>query len=121
MHEFRSQIWDLRLHTKKRRYEMSTTLTGELCGLDTKDTHELGRIPRKYDYSVKASGGGTLRFKVDHFTGDQIGVGADNVPGRWLTIEERIKIESGHTTTGSFTLPAMGVAADGEATMRLIF
>ncbi len=100
---------------------MSTSITGELHGLNTKDTCELGRLPRTYDYTVKASGGGTLRFKVDHFTGDQIGVGADDVDGKWLTIEERIKIESDHTTTGRFTLPAVGVAADGEATMRLIF
>ena len=100
---------------------MSTTITGELHGLNTKDTCELGREPRKYDYSVKATGGGTLRFKVDHFTGDQHGVGADDVQGSWVTIEERIKIESDHTTTGSFTLPAMGLAADGDATMRLIF
>src|SRR5687768_10944726 len=100
---------------------MSTSISGELHGLNTKDTRELGRVPRRYDYSVKASGGGTLRFKVEHYTGDQLGVGADEVKGRWLTIEERIKIESGHTTTGSSTLPAMGVAADGEATMRLIF
>ena len=100
---------------------MSTTIKGDLHGLNTEDKCELGREARTYDYSVKASGGGTLRFKVEHYTGDQLGVGADYVKGKWITIEERIKIESGHTTTGSFTLPTTLNAPDGQGSMRLIF
>ena len=100
---------------------MSTTASGELHGLDTKDTCEYTREARKYNYTVKASGGGTLRFKAEYFTGDQLGVGADFVPGKWLTIEERVKIESGHTLTGSFTLIPLYTSTDNQGLLRLIF
>jgi hypothetical protein len=100
---------------------MSTSVSGELHGVDTKDTCEYTRVARKYNYSVKASGGGTLRFKAEHFTGDQLGVGADYVKGKWVTIEERVKIESGHTLTGSFTLPTTLNMPDDRGSLRLIF
>lgn len=100
---------------------MSTTVSGELHGTDTKDTFELARQTRNYDYSVKASGGGTLRFKIEHYTGDQLGVGADYVKGKWITIEDRSKIESGHTCKGSFTLPGTLNMADGMGSLKLIF
>jgi hypothetical protein len=100
---------------------MSTTIKGDLHGFNTEDKCELGRQARKYNYSVQASGGGTLRFKAEHFTGDELGVGADYVKGKWVTIEERIKIESGHTTTGSFTLPTTRNAPEGTGSLRLIF
>jgi hypothetical protein len=92
---------------------MSTTITGDLHGFNTKDQSEISRVACKYDYSVKASDGGTLRFKVEHYTGDQIALDGDALKGEWETIEERIKIESGHTTTGSFTVPET-LNADGN-------
>ena len=100
---------------------MSTTISGELNGLDTKDTCDLARLARKYSYRVKANGGGKLRFKIKHFTGDQIGVGADYVKGKWITIENRSKIESGHTCSGSFKLPPTLNMPDGLGSLRLIF
>ncbi len=100
---------------------MSTSVSGELHGTDTKDTCVFGRKTRKYNYTVKASGGGTLRFKAEHFTGDQLGVGADYVKGKWVTIEERVKIESGHTLTGSFTLPHTLNMDEDEGSLQLIF
>jgi hypothetical protein len=99
---------------------MSTTISGELHGFDTKDQCELTRVACKYSYSVKASGGGTLRFKVEHYTGDEIALDGDANKGRWFTIEERIKIESGHTTTGSFTVPET-LNLDGSGLIKLIF
>lgn len=100
---------------------MSTTITGELHGLDTKDTSELARLARRYNYSVKASGGGTLRFKIEHFTGDELGIGVDYVKGKWITLEDRSKIESGHTCTGSFTLPLTRNMSDGMGLVKFIF
>jgi len=100
---------------------MSTSVSGELHSWDTEDKLQMGRQARTYNYRVTASGGGTLRFKVEHFTGDELGVGADFVPGKWITIEERIKIESGHTTSGSFTLPETRNVQEGMGTMRLTF
>jgi len=100
---------------------MSTTISGELHGTDTKDTFDYARLARKYNYTVKASGGGTLRFKAEHYTGDQLGIGADYVKGKWVTIEERVKIESGHTMTGSFTVPHTLNMDEDEGSLRLIF
>jgi len=100
---------------------MSTTITGELHGTDTKDTSELARIAREYSYRVTASGGGTLRFKVEHFTGDQLGVGADYVKGKWITLVDRDKIDSGHTCSGTFTLPHTLNMDDDMGSVRFIF
>ncbi|MEM8807509.1 MAG: hypothetical protein AAGF01_15935 [Cyanobacteria bacterium P01_G01_bin.38] len=99
---------------------MSTTVKGELKGLDTKDTCEFVRQVRKYSYRVKASGGGTLRFKIEHFTGDELGIGADYVKGKWITIEDRSKIKSGNTCTGSFDLPITH-NLDDRGSVKLIF
>lgn len=100
---------------------MSTTVSGELHHADTKDICDFARLARPYTYRVKASSGGTLRFKIEHFTGDQIGVGADYVKGKWMTIENRSKIEAGHTCTGSFTLPTTLNMDEGMGSLRLIF
>lgn len=99
---------------------MSTTINGELHGWDTKDQCELSRAAGKYGYSVKASGGGTLRFKVEHYTGDEVALDVDANKGRWFTIEERIKIESGHTTVGHFTVPET-LNMNGNGLIKLIF
>lgn len=100
---------------------MSTTISGELNGVDTKDSCDLARLARTYTYRVKASGGGKLRFKIKHFTGDEIGVGADYVKGKWITIEDRSKIETGHTCTGSFKLATTRNMSEDMGSLRLIF
>jgi hypothetical protein len=100
---------------------MSTTVKGDLTGFDTEDRCEYARIARDYNYTVTASGGGTLRFKAERYTGDQIGPGTEFHKGHWETIEERIKIESGHTTTGRFTLPVTSGNPNDMGALRLIF
>ena len=98
---------------------MSTTISGDLYRSDTKDVCELTRKARKYDYRVQASGGGTLRLKIEYRTDDQLGVGADYVKGKWYTLVPRFKTDSGQTTEGSFTLPDTG--ADGSTRIKFIF
>ena len=100
---------------------MATTITGELHGLDTKDTSEISRLPRAYNYSVSASGGGTLRFKVEYYTGDEIALPGDGVNGSWVTLEDRQKIDSGNTLNGAFTLPHAVEPSQAETLLRLIF
>lgn len=97
---------------------MSTTLSGSLNGLDTKDTYERTRLARDYTYRLTASGGGTLRFKIQKYAAGDIGVGADSTKGRWVTVLPRFKTNGGQTCTGAFTIPGF----DGDsASVKFIF
>jgi len=87
---------------------MSTTFTGSLERTDTKDVHEVSRLARKYSYDVTASGGGTLRFKVEIYDPGQIGIGADEVKGKWRTLVDRDKIDSGHKCSGTLNVESAG-------------
>jgi hypothetical protein len=100
---------------------MSTTMSGELHSFDTKDSSEISRVPGAYTYTVSASGGGTLRFKIEYFSGDEIAPPGDAVHGQWLTLEDRQKIDSGNSLNGSFTLPKSANASETETQLRLIF
>jgi hypothetical protein len=99
---------------------MPTTLKGDLHGFDTEDKCEFSRKAGFYNYSIKASDGGNVHLKIEHYTGDQIGLDADAIKGTWKTIEERIKIESNHSTTGSFSLSET-LNANGNGLMRVKF
>lgn len=98
---------------------MSTTLKGSLDGLDTKDVHEISRLARKYSYDVTASGGGTLRFKIEIYDPGQIGIGVDNVKGRWRTLLDRDKIDSGRKCGGTIDVPKL-TTTDSRA-LKVIF
>lgn len=98
---------------------MSTTFQGRLNGFDTKDVHEVSRVARKYSYDVAASGGGTLRFKVKVYDPGQIGIGADEVKGKWRTLVDRDKIDGGHKVSG--TLDVLGVGDIDSRSLKFIF
>ena len=97
---------------------MSTFFKGSLNGLDTKDTHEISRKVRKYNYTVKAKGKGTLRFKIDYLDPGQIGVGADHVPAKWRTLVKRHKVDGGKSCSGSFELQGFD---DESRSLKMIF
>ena len=84
----------------------TTPISGDLHGINTIDVHALTKQGGSYSYNVRVWGGGNVHLKVEYYTGDQIALDADAIKGTWKTVEERIKIESDHTTSGSFTLPA---------------
>ena len=98
---------------------MSTTLTGDLHGTDTKDTSELSRKARKYTYRVSASGGGTVRLKIDYLIPGQIGLDGDTIDSKWKNLVPRFKTDSGQTTSGRFSLPK--VNDEGKTMMKVIF
>ena len=83
------------------------TFKGDIHQTDTVDERELGLPGGTYSYSLKVWDGGNVHLKVEYYTGDQIGIGPDYVKGSWKTVEERIKVESDHTTTGSFSIPTV--------------
>ncbi|OLE54261.1 MAG: hypothetical protein AUG51_09145 [Acidobacteria bacterium 13_1_20CM_3_53_8] len=100
---------------------MSTTIKGDLHDLNTEDKIELSRPARKYSFNIKASGGGTVKFKIDRLTSSLVtGVGADHEEGKFVTLVERFTTDSGQTTESSFTLPET-LGTDGMGGMRLIF
>jgi hypothetical protein len=82
---------------------MSTTIQGDLHNTDYSDKIELVRTARAYKYEVSASGGGTVSFKMEYFQPALLG----ETGGRdqWWTIEDKSKVASGATLTGSFTVP----------------
>ena len=97
---------------------MTDTIPGDLHGLNTVDKHQMDRRAGAYEYSITASGGGNVHLKIEHYTGDQPGTDIDSIKGHWKTIEERAKVESGHTMTGSFTLPET-LDSNGYGRMRV--
>jgi hypothetical protein len=92
---------------------MATTITGSLKSLDTKDTFTIHRKPNVFDYTVSASGGGTLRFKVQAYQPPL--VGEVGTKGSWVTIRSRIKVDSGKTKTGTFTVPVTKLSSTQDA------
>jgi len=100
---------------------MSTTITGGLHGLDTKDNIKLYKAPKKYKYTVSASGGGKLRFKVKYYTGDEYSpYPGDGLKGKWRTLVKREKIDSGASLSGSFDLP-QSLGGQSTTELKLIF
>lgn len=99
---------------------MPTTINGHLHSTDTEDMSEdLIREPRRYDYTVTASGGGKVKVRIDFRTPDIIGVGAEHHSGDWKTLVDKFDTDSGQTTSGHFTLPAFGT--NPETKMRVHF
>ncbi|MEM7038000.1 MAG: hypothetical protein AAF570_13535, partial [Bacteroidota bacterium] len=98
---------------------MPTTLKGTLHGTDTKDTCELTRKARKYDYECKASGGGKLRLKIKYQTTSTDSLTSQDTGKEvWRTVVDREKIASGNTVKGSFTLPTNGWS-DTKGTLKV--
>lgn len=97
---------------------MPTTLKGNLRNLDTKDKVEKTRLARKYDYRISASGGGTVRLKIEYYYPGQIGQDGDTIGPMWKTLVPRYKTDSGQTTSGSFTIPG---DSDDSKKLRFIF
>jgi len=86
---------------------MSITITRSMHGLDTEDmSQEFGLEPRRYDYTVTASGGGKVKVRIEHRTPDIPGIGSENVRGKWKTLVDKFDTDSGQTTSGHFTLPS---------------
>jgi hypothetical protein len=87
---------------------MATNLNGDLHGTDTEDmSADLDRVPRRYDYTVHATGG-KVKVRIDVKSPDVLGVGADFEKGKWRSLVEKFDTDSGQTTSGHFTLPAFG-------------
>lgn len=80
-----------------------STITGNLFDLDTKDSFETSKTPKVYNYTVKASGGGKVSFKVELCS-----VPLGSPGGTWSTIEDKFEIESGVTASGSFNAAPSG-------------
>jgi hypothetical protein len=84
---------------------MATTLSGELHNLDYNDQYELTRTADVYKYELTPSGGGRVSFKVESFQPHYPGISS-----KWSTIEDKSKVSSGATLTGSFTLPSTQIS-----------
>lgn len=97
---------------------MSTTIHGDLYGADTKDRCELLRKTRKYNYTLKASGGGKLSFKIKYYSLPELG---ESGRGRWISIEEKSKIASGTTLKGSFNPPKTYESEGGQTKLKFVF
>jgi hypothetical protein len=97
---------------------MSTTITNDLHGTNTSDMFEFLREARKYNYTVSASGGGRVAFRVDVMST----MHPQGSPNKeiWVTIEDKSKIQSGTELKGSFTAPE-SFPKSGQARLRFYF
>ena len=95
---------------------MSTTISGSLHDFDTKDTYEKLRVARRYTYTLRATGGGKLRFKLKYYSPPEL---AEAGNGEWYVLEDRSKIAGGTTLNGSFTVPETW--ASGKTSLKFIF
>ena len=77
----------------------SGTIKGELSGTDYGDNHERFLEEGTYDYTVKATDGGKLAFKVEVKEFPELGESGGT---RWNTVEQKSKIQSGTTLRGDF-------------------
>jgi hypothetical protein len=75
----------------------SGTITGTLHGLDYGDNKIETLSQGIYDYTLTASGGGRLAFKVEAH--QHVGA-ADRQ--HWVTVEEKSKVQSGTGLEGDF-------------------
>ncbi len=100
---------------------MSTTVKGDLHSFNTEDKRDLWMDPGKYKYTVSASDGGKLRFKVKYYSGDQYSpYPGDGIKGNWYTLVKREKVDSGASLSGSFNLPE-SLSGWPVTQLRLIF
>ena len=75
----------------------SGTVTGTLHGLDYGDNVIDELTQGIYDYTLTASGGGRLAFKVEAH--QHVG---DKDREHWVTVEEKSKVQSGTALKGDF-------------------
>ena len=101
---------------------MSTTISGDLHHTDYSDKVELVRTARAYDYELSASGGGKVAFKAEFYAPPLLGeVGTH---GQWYPLEDKVKVESGDTFNGSFTVPRTQISSSSysdDTQIRLHF
>ncbi|HWB96463.1 MAG TPA: hypothetical protein VG672_07165 [Bryobacteraceae bacterium] len=94
---------------------MSTTLSGELHNLDYSDDYQLTRTARLYNYELTPSGGGKVSFKIESFQPHYPGISS-----KWTTIEDKSKVSSGATLTGSFAVPVTKISDTNSTNSTLI-
>ena len=79
---------------------MATYLRGALYGTDYKDSFQLLRHQQTYNYTLTASGGGRVAFKVEQWKVEP----SHGPVEKWYVIEEKSKVQSGTTLNGTFTV-----------------
>ena len=94
---------------------MSTTLSGDLHNLDYSDDYQLTRTADVYKYELTPSDGGRVSFRVESFQPHYPGISS-----KWSTIEDKSKVASGATLTGSFTVPPTKISATDSTNSTLI-
>jgi len=94
---------------------MSTTLSGDLHNLDYSDDYQLTRTADTYKYELTPSDGGKVSFRVESFQPHYPGI-----PSNWSTIEDKSKVASGATLTGTFTVPPTKISATDSTNSTLI-
>src|SRR6478672_10555362 len=94
---------------------MSTTLSGGLHSLDYSDDYQLTRNAASYNYELTPSSGGRVSFKVESFQPHYPGISS-----KWTTIEDKSKVATGATLTGTFTVPTTKISATDSTNSTLI-
>ena len=94
---------------------MSTTLSGDLHNLDYSDDYQLTRTADVYKYELTPSDGGKVSFRVESFQPHYPGISS-----KWSTIEDKSKVASGATLTGSFTVPSTKISDTDSTNSTLI-
>jgi hypothetical protein len=74
-------------------------ITGELSGTNYGDNKDRVLDEGTYDYTLKATDSGRLAFKVQVKEYPELG---ESGSPRWITVEEKSKINGGSTLKGSF-------------------
>ncbi len=97
---------------------MPTRIKDDLFGVDTKDTCNLLKKTRKYNYTLKASGGGKLSFKIKYYVLPELG---ESGRGRWVVTEKKSKIASGTTLDGTFTPGKTYESEGGQSKLQIVF
>jgi hypothetical protein len=97
---------------------MATDISADLHGLDYSDKVNLIRTARTYNYSLTASDGGTVSFKVESVQPPLLGEMGGN--DYYTIIEPKVKVSSGHTHNGSFTVPKTQLTASESTDQTII-
>jgi hypothetical protein len=83
---------------------MSYTISGQLHGTDYSDPYTVTRSSGPYSYEMTPSGGGRASFKVEWYQPHFPDLPKGTKEG-WATLEDKSKIASGVTASGTFTVP----------------
>src|SRR4051812_25060931 len=83
---------------------MSYTMSGQLHGADYNDAYTTTRTADTYKYDLTPTGSGRASFKVERYQPHFPDLPKGTNEG-WETIEEKSKVASGATLSGTFTVP----------------